>query len=421
MTITWRNINAPSFGAANLLSQSAGNRISEGIEGLRAIAEGQASNIRAEEQQLKQDNTEDVLNQIYGLQTMEDYSSAVDSGQFDLEKLDSTYNGNIDVAQIRNALLAQDDTIQNQENTRLEYENNLRVRKDTPIANQFTQDLFNAKSVSQVDELLSNVENLGLSEQGQTAAVKSAVDYKQMLLNQANQAEQRNRERIQFQQGQEDRVYTLEQRAIKDFNPERTRTVTSPDGTTRTETYFPKLETQQTINSATTQLAELPKKYQLPDNFDDVIQSGTASDAVSSFIASQDRDDVDVYEVHNDITDALKENTFTDSQGNEYTYTSLPKWVVEQSLQEMTVVDPSWYDITDWGKGDLTGSQVSNLEKSVRKNLEIYGKLNEKKALMDAEKRLLQTQINNAQVEQLRLIQEAREEFRKGNSNNRNL
>jgi hypothetical protein len=420
LAITWKNINAPSFGAANLLSQSAGNRISEGIEGLRDLAQGQANNIRTEEAELTENNTQDVLNQVYGLQSMEDYNSAVSEGTFDLEALDNTYGGKVDVGQIRNALLAQDNTIQDQENTRLTYENNVRQRKDTPIANQFTQDLYNAKTLGQVDSLITNLEDIGLSEAGQTAAIKTANDYKQSLLDQSYQATQRQQNQLLFDQSQDDRTYNLEQRFIKDYNPEKTRTVVGLDGKERTETYYPKLDTQNTISSATSKLAELPTKYAIPDNFDDVIQSGTASDAVSSFIQSQDRNDIAVQDVHNDITTALKENTFTDSQGKGYTYSSLPKWVVEQALQEVTLTDSDW-KFTDWGKGDISGSQVDSLVKSVNKNLELYGTLTEKKQLMDAEKALLSAQINDAQVKQLKLIQEAREDFSKSTSKNRNM
>lgn len=420
MAITWKNVNAPSFGAANLLSQSAGNRISEGIEGLRDLAQGQANNIRTEEAVLTEDNTQDVLNQVYGLQSMEDYEEAVTNGTFDLEALDSTYGGKVDIGQIRNALLAQDNTIQDQENTRLTYENNVRQRKDTPIANQFTQDLYGAKTVGQVDNLLTNLENLGLSEAGQTAAIKTANDYKQSLLDQQYQTTQRQQNQLLFNQSQDDRTYNLEQRYIQDYNPEKTRTVTGIDGVERTETYYPKLDTQNTISSANTKLANLPKKYSLPDNFDDVIQSGTASDAVSAFIQSQDRNDIDVREVHDDITTALKEKTFTDSQGKGYTYSSLPKWVVEQALQEVTLSDTDW-DFSDWGKGDISASQVDGLVKSVNTNLELYGTLTDKKQQLDAEKALLNAQINDAQVKQLKLIQEAREDFMKSKSKNRNM
>ena len=97
--ITWRNINGPDFRGSNRLLQSAGEQVQQNIQGLAGLA--QKFNTETTDE-----NTQDVLAQIRGLNTVEGYKQAVDSGRFSQAGL-GQYGDQIDQGKINAALESQ--------------------------------------------------------------------------------------------------------------------------------------------------------------------------------------------------------------------------------------------------------------------------------------------------------------------------
>jgi len=393
MTITWRNINAPSFGAANLLATSGANRISEGIQQLSNIANRQGERVQQSLDETKAKNTDEILNRINSLSSMEDYNTALSEGVFDNETLSNLYGNQIDLKAIHNALSQRDNTIMQEETDVANYANALRARKDAPIAADFSAQLLKATTPEQISELTSSIDSLGLSSQGKAAALQTAADKKQSLLDARYEQTKRNQQNILFNQGQVDRRYEEEARFVSRFDEQG------------------KLDNQTDIQHYSSAIDSLPKKYNLPENFDDVIQSGTASDAISEYVRGLDAEKVAVDDVQSDLLGVFKDTSFTAPTGQEFVYQNLPYWVVKQSLQDVTKIDNSW-DFTDFGKADISSTQLDAFKKAINANLSTYSSLVTKKETMQKEAEVLNSQLLKAQREELRRIADGRKAFK---------
>ena len=71
MTITWRNIDAPRFGAANNLLSSSTNQITTGIQNLSSSLNALDKKQKAEIAQTKKLNTDSVLATLDGITSSE--------------------------------------------------------------------------------------------------------------------------------------------------------------------------------------------------------------------------------------------------------------------------------------------------------------------------------------------------------------
>lgn len=436
MAITWKNVNAPNFSSANSLSVAGGDRITQGIQGLRDLADGQANRATQEIDELNTRNTEDVLGQISQLTSMEDYENALSSGQFDTKSLREQYGNGIDVSAIRNALLNQDNVIRNDEMEEFEYNRAVTTRKDTPFLDSFNASLQGATTPDQVNKLVQDISsNETLSNAGKATAIAAANEFKQSLLdaefNQKNRAntltEQENKlslfplqketADLALKSGLFDLDSAVASRAqrekdtfLANYNPKMTRNVgLASTGEVVTEEYFPKQEIENQITSASQSLQDLDTKYPLPENFADVISSGTASDAVAEYVNGLDSEEVDVADVNDTLLSSMKEQTWKDAEGRDVTFSSLPKWVVKQSLQNV-VLDNSW-DFGDWGRADLSESDKTKINKAIEQNLKTYGTLTARKKAKDAERLLHQTRLNNAQRNKLLFQERALEAY----------
>jgi len=109
MPITWRNVNAPNFGASNRLLQSGQEAIQRSFQGLANLSGDITEDNRNQA-------TEEALSRIASVGSLEDFETARDTGLFDTSSLGKS----VDQAKIRKALktrgteLGQQQTLANQ-------------------------------------------------------------------------------------------------------------------------------------------------------------------------------------------------------------------------------------------------------------------------------------------------------------------
>lgn len=393
MSTNWRNIDAPAFGAANLLSQSAGNRINEGIQGLQALAMQQGNMLQqkqaSEAASLLSSNTQEVLNQIYNLNSMDDYQGAVSSGQFDFENLTKQYDGKVDIDAVRNALMSRDNEIIQKDNLAFNYQTQLQARKDMPLVNQFEQDVFQATSEDGLRETLNNFLSSDASDAAKAAASKQVDGMLQQFVSRdrATQTHEHGlwrNSREYLNANRED-----ERRFIDSYNPEE------------------RLVLNQELNRAISIKENAGNQYKVPEDFEDKIALGTGLDALDRWLndGRNIKEGVNKIRLRNDMVSALNSTKFNlnDREGN---FQEIPYWVLDQSLKEIGI-DSTWFG------SDLRDSDKSRLVKAVESNYTRYQQYDNNLRARNNVLATADSSIFRAQAKAIELEQRAAKEFKR--------
>lgn len=396
MSTNWRNIDAPSFGAANLLSQSAGNRISEGIQSLQNLAMQQGNNLQqkqdTEAASLLSKNTQGVLNQIYNLNSMEDYQGAISSGEFDFDNLSKQYDGKIDINAVRNALMSRDNEIIQKDNLAFSYQTQLQARRDMPLVNQFEQEAFQATSEEGLRETLNKFLSSDASDEAKAAASKQVDGMLQQLVSRDRATQ--NYEHSLWRNSREylNANREDERRFIDNYNPEE------------------RLVLNQELNRAVSIKENAANQYKVPEDFEDKIALGTGLDALDKWLSDGESIDpnfdknalrVNMVRELNDITFSLK-----DSNGvREGSFQELPYWVVEQSLKEIGIEKDGWLEFWRWFRNSPRNSVVKTLKNAVESNYTRYQQYDNNlrarnAAIANSEANILRTQAKAIELEQ---------------------
>lgn len=410
MTITWKNINAPSFGAANLLMQSGSNRISEGIQSLQSLAAQQGQDAQADIDETTQKNTQSVLDNIYSLSSMEDYDNALQQGQFSADTLKSTYGDQVDVNAIRDALMQRDNQIATDETDRYNYDQTIQKRTDAPIIDQQLQNLYSLQNPNEVGSFISGIGDLNISEDAKTSLIKQANDTKNSLLDQAYQRTVRGREAEKHQDYREDRTLIEEQRFVDRYDE------------------LGKFNNNTNLSDAQSNLASLDEKYPIPEGFDETYKQGTSLNAVDSWLNTAEQEDTNFlglgsgYDRSKVLTNV--QNTFMeddkaiefnavigeDSDGNpitqKYTYDTAPAWIMDQALKSIELPSQFWGD-------ELPSSVTKKLKKEFGKAVSSYGVYVARKNAKEAARQEAQNRAIQAQVLEQQRIQQGRKAFKK--------
>ena len=98
--ITWRNVDAPSFGEANRMMLAAQSGINSGFNQLGDVLKNEQATADANWKTVRDNNTQAFLNSINQYRTPEEYQAALTSGALDPSK----FGAQIDQAAARSAL-----------------------------------------------------------------------------------------------------------------------------------------------------------------------------------------------------------------------------------------------------------------------------------------------------------------------------
>lgn len=98
--ITWRNVDAPSFGEASRMMALAQNGINSGFENFNNILKNEQATVEANWKVQRDNNTQAFLDSINQYRTPEEYQAALTSGALDPSK----FGAQIDQAAVRSAL-----------------------------------------------------------------------------------------------------------------------------------------------------------------------------------------------------------------------------------------------------------------------------------------------------------------------------
>lgn len=148
--ITWRNINNPNFNDSNRLRESGLNSIDRGLSKLSGLS----SDIH-QERQAK--NTNDVLAQIRGLNSLESLEQAKADGTFNREQFN---NNNFDVNAIDKALAGREDEIRRKITDDFNFSEFVRKRDEKPQAD-LINNLISSGNFSEAESKLeeSNIQD----------------------------------------------------------------------------------------------------------------------------------------------------------------------------------------------------------------------------------------------------------------------
>lgn len=395
MPITWNNINAPQFGAANLLSQSAGNRISDSVQQLSALAGQQASDIRTENAKVKTENTDAILNQINSLGSMDAYNQALQEGTFSADTLTQQYGKQYDAKSVLAALQSRDNQLMQDETDAFNYQTTLTKRADTPILESMTEDIYKAKDVASLQKILDGLDNSNLSNAGQSTVAKAITDQITQLNNLAYQQSQRNWEQEQRARTRKEWYEEDKAKYVTEYKQED------------------QLKTNVDLASIQTTIEGLDKKYPVPADLGDPMNLGTGLDAIAEYVSGTlDGNTLNAGDITDEIIAAAKGKKFTATLKNpdgttstqEYDIRTVPKWVMQQALKE-NPVNPNL--IFEWGNNDLGSGQAAKIVKSVEAAMKQFGIYYNNQQTREQLKSNLNAQQLQLKIKQLRLISEA--------------
>lgn len=139
MPITWKNINSPNFSSSNALMESATDTFTGGLDALSKAAQGYSDDQKQLRMDVRDDNTQNLLNQIQQMKDLGTYNAQAD--QF---SQDALAGQNIDASKVLSAygnrrqgiqdeIMANDAFATNQYN----YSQKLLDQAEKPIIDQF--------------------------------------------------------------------------------------------------------------------------------------------------------------------------------------------------------------------------------------------------------------------------------------------
>lgn len=135
MPITWKNINAPSFTDVNSSAAAAAKMITGGLGKLATTAEDYAQGQQDAWEQTKAANTQNILNEIAGLNDLAGYEAL--QQRLNPQALQQQYGAQIDTSKILSALGQRDNQLMDDATTAYNYEQTLKERTAAPLINQF--------------------------------------------------------------------------------------------------------------------------------------------------------------------------------------------------------------------------------------------------------------------------------------------
>lgn len=135
MPITWKNINAPSFTDVNSSAAAAAKMITGGLGKLASTAEDYSQGQQEAWEQTKAANTQNVLNEIAGLNDLAGYDAL--QQRLNPQALQQQYGAQVDTSKILSALGQRDNQLMQNETDAYNYQNTLAERTAAPLRNQF--------------------------------------------------------------------------------------------------------------------------------------------------------------------------------------------------------------------------------------------------------------------------------------------
>lgn len=135
MPITWKNINAPSFTDVNSSAAAAAKMITGGLGKLASTAEDYSQGQQEAWEQTKAANTQNVLNEIAGLNDLAGYDAL--QQRLNPQALQQQYGAQVDTSKILSALGQRDNQLMQDETDAYNYQNTLAERTAAPLRNQF--------------------------------------------------------------------------------------------------------------------------------------------------------------------------------------------------------------------------------------------------------------------------------------------
>lgn len=132
MPITWKNINTPSFADSNTLMQSGGEMLTKGLDRLQKEAEDHQQSRFDAADDLRDYNTQEAINAINGMKTMDGYNAAMDQ-----YTPDALATRNLDVAKVMGEFGQQKTDIRTADKAEFDHNEMLSTRAEKPILAEY--------------------------------------------------------------------------------------------------------------------------------------------------------------------------------------------------------------------------------------------------------------------------------------------
>ncbi|MCM2973724.1 hypothetical protein [Larsenimonas suaedae] len=203
--ITWRNVTAPSTQGASSLFQGAQQSLDNSLGALGRLVDREQKTNRANWENQRNNNTQDVLNQLGQFQSVDEYNAARESGA--LAQLQNRFGRQVDQSAVRQAMTALPGQLMKRGQAEAEYEDFTRQRDERPLVNQYqsmiaNQDYAGAQALLDQHDLLNEGELAGMAR---NSRLKDAAERRANRADGRAAASLRMRQTA-FNQGQQDRA-----------------------------------------------------------------------------------------------------------------------------------------------------------------------------------------------------------------------
>ena len=129
--ITWRSVMGPSLADAARPMESAASLFNAAFDPLQTVLKGREATELGNFKQMKENNTNTFLNQLYATKTPEEMAALQSSGK--LQAMLDNFGAQIDQAKAREAMDTRLGTLQSQTENTIKYNDAVRNDKDAPI------------------------------------------------------------------------------------------------------------------------------------------------------------------------------------------------------------------------------------------------------------------------------------------------
>lgn len=154
MTITWRNVEGPSFKEAILAGTAAQQQMSSGFDSFNKVLEQETKTNLANWDNTKQNNTQAFLDQVAQYRTPEEFQAAQASGA--LNALRQRYGAQIDQAAIRGAEDKRVGELTDRVLKANAYADDTELRTQRPIEQSYYQKLYSGDTAGAASVLKDN-------------------------------------------------------------------------------------------------------------------------------------------------------------------------------------------------------------------------------------------------------------------------
>jgi hypothetical protein len=149
--ITWKNVNAPSSQGASRILEAAGRSANTGVNQLTGLAREMGNINTANQNNQNAINTESVLGQIAGLNSVGQVDAAVNAGTFNPDNLVA----GVDKTAVRKALANQPVIIDDRLSKEFAASNRQQLRNDAPVSRELNN-LIAANNLTGAQEVLNS-------------------------------------------------------------------------------------------------------------------------------------------------------------------------------------------------------------------------------------------------------------------------